>query len=230
MSKESPELFSQPEVSNPDSNFMARMLPSDEETHMAELEKEEVGNNNPVMQARRTVTYEEMVITQKARRRTERRREAQLDGRGRSKARGRERSVQEHIENQAKLHAKFGSEQMVVEGELAQVLGPDPDFSSSPSTYVPLEDPQILAKLNQPKIDLSRGAKIPHGLPDPIDQQASLIRSTTNNSEIADIFIKGQTQGDPNGPGPSQIEPFSLNPLHRWMAPDTDDFGSESRP
>jgi len=208
----------------------AFILPSAEEAHMAELEKGEEEDNNPVIQTHHTVTTEEMIIAQKARRKTERRLEALRDGRSPSKAKGKGKSAEEHIKNQAKLRVKFGSAQMAVENEFTQVSGSDPDFSSSPITYVPPEDPQILAKLTQSEIDLSLGAKIPRGLPDPLDQYASIIKSITDDQEIAGILIEEQMRGNLNGPGSSQIEPFSFNPLHRWGAPDADDYGPDSRP
>jgi len=125
---------------------------------------------------------------------------------------------------------KYGRPPEVIKIESSQISSPNSDLSSSPLTYVPPEDPQILAKLSQPEIDLSVGAKIPRGLPDPLDQYASIIKSITDDQEIAGILIEEQMRGNLNGPGSSQIEPFSFNPLHRWGAPDADDYGPDSRP
>jgi hypothetical protein len=119
------------------------------------------------------------------------------------------------------IEKRVGPEQRVVENGLAQVL----DTNTSPSlTYIPPEDPQILVQLNRSKIDPSQGTRIPHGSLDPLNGCTSLVRSATNDPQIADILIEEQERGNSNGPGPNQLEPFSLN------TPEADDYSPDSRP
>lgn len=125
------------------------------------------------------------------------------------------------------IKKKVGSEQRIIENGLAQVLETDTDPSL---TYVPPENPQILVQLNKSKIAPYQGARIPHGSLDPLNGCTSLVRSATDDPQIADILIEEQKQGNPDGPGPNQLAMFSLNPRSRQRAADADDYSPDSRP
>lgn len=129
-----------------------------------------------------------------------------------------------------KLGRKYGRAPKVVADAISQDLDSDSDFSSGPSAYVPPEDPEMLAKFAKPEIDLPGVARITRELPDPLGPHASLIGSATEDPEIARIFIEGQNRGIHNGPGPSRLKMFSLNPRHLSEVPDEDDYGPDSRP
>src|SRR3989344_3631283 len=139
------------------------------------------------------------------------------------------KTPEERKEIRQKQIRKYGRHKEVIHAEISQILSPDSDPESSPPTHVPPEDTQILTGLTQPEIDLSQGAKIPLGLPlNSLERYAAIIKSTTNNSEIAKILIEEQIRETRSGPGPSKLEIFSLNTLHRWMAPgDEVDYGPE---